>query len=151
MSAQRQQMQFPDQLSSVPAARRFLTFTLKQWGLVDLVDAAALAATEVVTNAVVHARSAFRLTVQADDVLLVSVHDTGPTWPGGTPQLTPLDLDSEGGRGLLLLEALSDAWGVHNDPTGKTIWFQLPLPCAPRGTKGHQASALLQHLSLADG
>ena len=52
MSAQRQQMQFPDQLSSVPAARRFLTFTLEQWGLVDLVDVAALAATEVVTNAV---------------------------------------------------------------------------------------------------
>lgn len=87
----------------------------------------ALVVTELVNNAVVHARSRPRLRVaNTESGLLVEVYDDGP----GVPVLTPLsDAPTTSGRGLALVEALSSSWGVTVDPggTGKAVWAVIPL------------------------
>ena len=128
----------PAQSESVTAGRHFLTLTLAEWGLGALTDEVALAASELLTNAVLHARTPLEVAMQLTDQLVVSVQDGCPPWQA---DLSPPDLtepgqddvaawDSEGGRGLLLLAAVSDAWGIRPEPTGKTVWFSLALPAA---------------------
>lgn len=127
MPARREQIRLPAQPESVPAARHFLSWTLQSWGLGELQDAVALAGTEVLTNAVVHARTAFDVSMQADRDLVVAVRDTGPAWQ--PPPTTDLpDSNCEGGRGLPLIAAVTSMWGVWPDDTGKTVSFRLPLP-----------------------
>ncbi|MCU4183073.1 ATP-binding protein [Acidiferrimicrobium sp. IK] len=87
----------------------------------------ALIVTELVNNAVLHARSRPRLRAAVvDGVLTVEVFDDGP----GLPVLRPLD-DSPtvSGRGLALVDALATSWGVTPDPsgTGKTVWATIAL------------------------
>jgi len=82
-----------------------------------------LLASEVVTNAIVHARSnAFVRVRLLDHVLRVEVHD-------GTRQLpTPRhpDLHAESGRGLMLVDAYSSVWGTSEAGAGKVVWFEVP-------------------------
>ncbi|WUD50548.1 ATP-binding protein [Streptomyces europaeiscabiei] len=98
-------------------------------------DAAVLIVAELSANAVFHGRVpgrdfALRL-VHA--LVRVEVSDTHPALP------VPLDpsADSDGGRGLILVEALADRWGMtdRNGP-GKTIWAEVDLP--PKTGAGHR-------------
>ncbi|KWW99002.1 putative PAS/PAC sensor protein [Carbonactinospora thermoautotrophica] len=84
---------------------------------------AGLLASELVTNAVVHAGGdALTLVVaRADGGLRVEVHDRGR----GEPALRRADGTAEQGRGLLVVDALSTAWGHALTPTGKVVWFEL--------------------------
>lgn len=130
MCARYEHLDLPGQAESVPAARHFLQYTLAQWGLASLNDEVALAASELLTNAVVHACSPFRLELECTSYLLVSVRDSAPgdlLRPSAT-DLTDVEWDAEGGRGLRLVAALSSAWGVRQTPPGKTVWFSMPLP-----------------------
>lgn len=129
----RERVRFPPQPESVPAGRHFLTMTLLEWDLTGLVEAVALASSEVLTNAVVHARTAFEVEVRAAEHLVVSVHDGGPLWTrsaagpsAGSVALPGWDVES--GRGLALVEAVCDDWGVRRDVAGKTVWFSLAIP-----------------------
>jgi anti-sigma regulatory factor (Ser/Thr protein kinase) len=82
---------------------------------------AELVVTELVANAVRHARTPVTVRLVLDDVLLrVEVCD-GSTRPARMRVACPTE---EGGRGLLLVDALSDAWGVEADRTGKRVWAQ---------------------------
>jgi len=84
-----------------------------------------LAVGELVTNAVRHGSGEPRLTVaQCDGVMRCTVHDDSATLPFVGPQ----DLGAETGRGLLLVVALSTAWGIDEDgshPHGKSVWFEI--------------------------
>lgn len=78
---------------------------------------------ELVTNAVLHAQSDVTLGVQiVDGLLRVEVGD-------GSPYVPQLRADSEvalGGRGVALVDACADRWGVTpRPPEGKTVWFEL--------------------------
>src|SRR5262249_11328879 len=88
----------------------------------DLLDTAALLTSEVVTNAITHARSSVGLSVDlTDDRVRVVVRDRSgdhPEWRAGKQ-------NGQSGRGLLLLEALSASWGVAPDARGKAVWFEL--------------------------
>jgi len=118
-------------------ARRFLTPTLASWDvLTDSVDLALLLASEAVTNAVVHARSASTLTVAlAGGCLEIGVRDHSHDRPrpphplqdavGQRPAET-VDPMAESGRGLLLIAALADTWGVQDLDDGKQVWFRFP-------------------------
>ncbi|MDX3751154.1 ATP-binding protein [Streptomyces sp. AK08-02] len=87
----------------------------------DLVDVAELLVSELVTNAVLHAASPFRLTLSASHgVLRCEVTDTGR----GTPQVLCAGT-GESGRGMFLVDALARRWGCHQDGPGKTVWFEL--------------------------
>lgn len=86
-------------------------------------DFAALATSEVVTNAVVHGVGAVGLGVSAGPVQVrVEVGDDSRNHP----RLPLLDEDAESGRGMILVDAVSSAWGVFDTPTGKVVWFEVP-------------------------
>ena len=108
-------------------ARRFIADTLAPWADVDLVDAAELLVSELVTNAVVHAHSRASVVIvtgrDRTDVR-IEVHDDGRD----PPRLGGFDPDALSGRGLALVDAISDRWGVEpSAPTapGKRVWFEL--------------------------
>ncbi|MDQ2649406.1 MAG: ATP-binding protein [Actinomycetota bacterium] len=83
---------------------------------------AELLITELVTNAIVHTGSGPHLDVELfPDHLWVSVEDTDPTPPvRRRPQPT-----RPGGRGIVILEELSNHWGVRPTGAGKSVWFEL--------------------------
>lgn len=114
------------------AARRFLRGHLRTWGVDDdASDDAQLCLSELVTNAVVHAGTASELRVVLDGGLLtVTVRDLGGLGKPATGEPSPSeDLDPLRvyGRGLQLVDALSDRWGSERDVTGTTVWFALEL------------------------
>ncbi|MFE0508360.1 ATP-binding protein [Streptomyces sp. NPDC058964] len=109
---------------SVPAARRFAGWSMKYWGLDDWgrAEDVLLCVSELVTNALVHGVPPGRgllLRLRYDgEVLRVEVHDSGP----GTPRIA--DEADEGGRGLLLVAAFADKWGVGERALGKLVWAE---------------------------
>jgi GAF domain-containing protein/anti-sigma regulatory factor (Ser/Thr protein kinase) len=91
----------------------------------DLFDTAALLVSELVTNAVVHARTSVGLRVSAvGDRLRVEVADGSRA----RPVRQDFRPEATGGRGLLLLDRLATTWEVRRTPDGKTVWFELALP-----------------------
>ncbi|WP_121253684.1 ATP-binding protein [Nocardioides ferulae] len=115
------------------AARRFLRSLGAQWGVdEDVVDTAQLCLSELVTNAVVHAGTASELRVILEDRLLtVIVRDLGGL--GGAKGEEPHPSEDPDplrvfGRGLMLVDALSDRWGSERDVTGTTVWFVVSMP-----------------------
>jgi anti-sigma regulatory factor (Ser/Thr protein kinase) len=111
------------------AARAFVHEVLDYWkpALPDttLAERAVLLANELVTNAVVHARTDLRLRLELrGDWLHIAVHDGSPR---PLRMVTP-DAEAEGGRGLWLVQRLARAWGVHRPPDGgKVVWCSLKL------------------------
>ena len=92
----------------------------------EVVSDAELLVSELVTNAVVHGRSAITLRVNVDPPGIgVAVHDRGEDTVEVTPE--PPDPETSGGRGLLIVRTLATAWGVtpSDPPPGKTVWFRL--------------------------
>lgn len=97
---------------------------LEQWGDQDATEVAVLLTTELVTNAIVHARTDFALRVSAhDDRLRVEVSDSSHE----PPRLVPIRGLEDHGRGLHLVDALSDSWGVDWADDHKVVWFELTL------------------------
>ncbi|WP_327259170.1 MULTISPECIES: ATP-binding protein [unclassified Streptomyces] len=113
-------------------ARLLTTAHLCDWGLPT--ESAAHIVAELATNATVHGRVRGRdfrlsLTAHRDTLLRIEVTDTRgkqlPPTPGTTS--VPAD-DAESGRGLLIVEALADRWGIALGPVPrKTIWAELDL------------------------
>jgi anti-sigma regulatory factor (Ser/Thr protein kinase) len=104
-------------------ARAFVGSFLKAWGLADLVDRAELLTSEVVTNAVVHGHSPVRVVVEAQSSsALVEVKDTSQT-----PVVVEVQevAEADRGRGMMLVDALSDRWGWWKEEGGKVVWFAL--------------------------
>jgi anti-sigma regulatory factor (Ser/Thr protein kinase) len=102
------------------AARNFVTGLLRRWRREDLAEVAVLLTSEVVTNAVLHARTDLVLTVRMDGSRLrVSVRDDEVSPP------RPRTPDAEGGRGLALVESLARSWGTSPHGRGKAVWFEL--------------------------
>jgi anti-sigma regulatory factor (Ser/Thr protein kinase) len=107
---------------SVPAARRFVRDVLSDHSR-KVVEAVELMATELATNCVQHAKTAFELTIHdGQGQIRIEVRDTGPGRP--VPQ-SPTPRERRG-RGLRIVEAMSDSWGVDRGSQGKTVWFTVP-------------------------
>ncbi|WP_347178084.1 SpoIIE family protein phosphatase [Streptomyces sp. LX-29] len=107
-------------------ARRFAARTLRSWGLAESADVALLVVSELVTNALVHTQGSVRLdlTLSADR-LRVAVSDTSPRAPA-KPVI--VDWESTGGRGILLVEAMSSGWGSVPVSGGKQVWSEIVVP-----------------------
>ncbi len=107
---------------AVPAARALLRDVLTGSALAQRLEDGELALSELVTNAVLHGRDplAVRM-VLGKDVLRVEVGDANPV----SPSFSMLDQTAVTGRGLLLISAVSDRWGVEPSAAGKVVWFEL--------------------------
>jgi serine phosphatase RsbU (regulator of sigma subunit)/anti-sigma regulatory factor (Ser/Thr protein kinase) len=109
---------------SVSEARRFVREALESWGAGDLADEAVLAASELVTNAVVHAGTPVRVVLDLDaQGLRLEVEDLHPH------RMLPLGLEgpseeSEHGRGLLIAATLAASWGVDYTAGAKRVWLR---------------------------
>ena len=98
--------------------------TLGAWSCEHLAYDAALLVSELVTNAVIHARSdvAVRLW-RTGSGIRVEIADRDPQ-PVMSRSFNP---EALGGRGLHLVEALAREWGVRDAKPGKTVWFELAV------------------------
>jgi anti-sigma regulatory factor (Ser/Thr protein kinase) len=109
---------------SVGAARMFVEHTLAEWRISDRVDDIRLCVSELATNALVHGTpkaTGFLVQLSKDGQLVrVEVHDTSSALPA--PQAP--DVDSDSGRGLLLVAACADGWGVEPYADHKVVWAE---------------------------
>lgn len=112
--------------SSVGEARRFVTRVLKEWDLLNAVDVVSLLVSELATNAVLHARTAYAVVVSrgVDDVR-VEVLDGSAIEPRQR-QNSP---SAATGRGVALVDRLASSWGTRSGSNGfaKCVWFTVPL------------------------
>ncbi|RPE44788.1 histidine kinase-like protein [Streptomyces sp. Ag109_O5-1] len=108
-------------------ARRLVRARLTGWSVcADTCDTAELVISELVTNAIVHTASS-RVVCELhdhDDTVRIAVHDEGcsPDEPHPSPQRP----EEEHGRGLLLVDALCQAWGAQEHGPGLLVWAELP-------------------------
>ncbi|MFC7896569.1 SpoIIE family protein phosphatase [Streptomyces sp. NPDC057381] len=113
---------FPDGPVGVAAARRFVRGALDGVPS-DLVDTAQLLVSELVTNAVLHARTEAEVTLsRREGLVAVGVRDRRPD-RGLVSQHCPPQAGT--GQGLALVERLASRYGVDVGDGGKTVWFEL--------------------------
>jgi anti-sigma regulatory factor (Ser/Thr protein kinase) len=127
MSAAEAVLELAPDPTSPMKARAFVGITLHEWGC-DCVEAvAALLVSEVVTNAVKHVRSAAVLSARYEEGRVeVRVRDESDA----LPMLQQTDPEGETGRGLMLVNALADQWGVEPlSGGGKSVYFVLDCEC----------------------
>lgn len=132
----RLQVRLAADAASVPAARRFVADGLNAWGEGGLVDAAELVASELSSNAALHASAEFmHVTLERPGAaavgVRVAVEDDGPV---GVEAVLPRalagdDLDWDEldatGRGLTIVAMLAGRWGVDETTRGKRVWADL--------------------------
>jgi len=88
----------------------------------DLVEVAAILTDEMVTNAIKHGRPPISLAIESDNEgIAISVADSGP----GFPIARTVSRTAEDGRGLMIIDVLSDEWGVVPLYQGKQVWIRL--------------------------
>jgi anti-sigma regulatory factor (Ser/Thr protein kinase) len=137
--------------TAASVARRFVGDLLRRWEIAGPLDTAILLTSETVTNAALHAATGITLTVAvAEGTLEVGVADHDPRRPrprrGGETYLR----FTESGRGLQIVDALADEWGVQELSTGKQVWFRVAVDstwpyltaCACGGRNLHRAVVL---------
>ncbi|MFI7413202.1 ATP-binding protein [Streptomyces sp. NPDC049627] len=119
--------------SRIGQVRRILSAQLRYWHLDPLIDRAALGLTELLTNVHQHAQPDKMCTVEIElllDRLMVSVRDHDPRLPVAA-DAKDADTLATCGRGLAMVAAVSESWGVRPDgDSGKVVWFTLPAPVA---------------------
>ncbi|MFJ1695868.1 ATP-binding protein [Streptomyces sp. NPDC088252] len=114
---------------SVPAAREFVREAVTDWGFGVQLDDVLLCTSELATNALAHGVPPGRgylvrlLLEEGGAALRVEVHDSGSGQPGVR------ESDGESGRGLLLVEAVADRWGVGERSPGKVVWCMFGRGC----------------------
>jgi len=115
-------------------ARRRVRDAIRSWQVPVDLDAALLLTSELVTNAVRHeagqrAQGVVLAIVCSRGRLRVDVHDTSCSLPA----VAEVPADAETGRGLLLVETLSDEWGFYRTPAGKAVYFTLAFETGKAG------------------
>ena len=115
---------FPAEPTSVAAARHFARDALAGWGVPRrAIDVTTLLTSELVTNAYRHGLSEACVNVNMRrDAVHVEVHDSGA---GGRVVVRPLDVDSDDGRGLLIVHELANRWGSMSGESGTLVWFEV--------------------------
>ena len=111
--------------TAAAVAREVVAEACKAWALPHLLDDAEVAITELVANAVQHAGGDLRLTVtRGQRFLHLSLRDGSPVVP---VTRLPDPYRGEGGRGMILIDALATAWGSTPTSDGKVVWATLRL------------------------
>ena len=134
----------PCEPAIVSKARSMVHGACRDWGVPPvLIDDLVLVVSELLGNAVVYGRPPIRLELWArGEGLCARVTDHGPE----DPRFLESGLDSVHGRGLPLVQALADRWGVvtKHDGTGKTVWAMWRWPSRrPAPTQAADLTALV--------
>ena len=110
--------------AAVPVARHFAIDTLAAWKLPHLADDAALIVSELAANAVVHAKTAFRVEISRapSGGVRLAVEDAAQP----QPVLRRAGRHDRGGRGIALVAEITREWGCDPSPGGKTVWADVP-------------------------
>ncbi|AEN12575.1 MULTISPECIES: ATP-binding protein [unclassified Streptomyces] len=106
------------------------------------VDDVLLCVTELATNALVHGvppGRGFKVGITWGEGLRIEVHDSGGGRVRPAADLFP---DAEGGRGLVLVGALADAWGVGERDPGKIVWCEFAASASKFVESGSRAHSL---------
>nr|WP_251983409.1 SpoIIE family protein phosphatase [Streptomyces rapamycinicus] len=122
----------PDGPIAAAEARHHVTEQLSAWHLDELTMTTELLVSELVGNVVRHAKGPPRLRLLYGRTLICEVSDRSLT----TPRIRRAAETDEGGRGLQLVAALSDRWGMRFSAAGKCMWTEQALP-----SPGHPAAA----------
>lgn len=114
---------FPPLAESVSRVRRFVVLRMT---IADCpsssVETAALLVSELATNAIIHACSAFSVVLtHGPDSVTIEVSDSG----SGHPALR--HPDGHGGRGLHIVDELADEWGIRHELGGTVVFFRLHI------------------------
>ncbi|WP_308401071.1 ATP-binding protein [Streptomyces sp. AC512_CC834] len=133
--ANQYRMSFTAGAHSAGHVRRIVRSYLREWDLAELTDAVELGVTELLANVVRHVPDRrctlllLRRTGGDGSGVRVEVADGSPRQPVRAAGVSD---DAECGRGLVLLEAAADKWGVEPGPRGgKTVWFECGGGSAP--------------------
>lgn len=119
------QSEWPGSPEDVHSARDFVVRCLTAHELTRYEPAVSLVASELCTNAVVHARTPFTVSLERRDLLLVMEIRDGAS---ATPAKDALaDAEADSGRGLRLVDAFSSSWGVWRRLDGKSVWATFTL------------------------
>ena len=114
----------PPEPSSATRARRLAREQLEASYPSDTLDTIALLVTELVTNAILHARTPLQLTLESNpDRVRICVEDES----NEQPAVRRYESDAVTGRGLALVEQLASSWGVDTTPSGKVVWCEVPV------------------------
>ncbi|MEU3718674.1 ATP-binding protein [Streptomyces californicus] len=116
---------------SIPVVRKFARKALVEWECEQRADDVLLCVTELATNALRHGvppGRGFKVHIhleRVDGTIRLELHDSG----GGEvcPAEVPPGPEDEGGRGLLLVAAVADAWGVKERNPGKIVWCEFSV------------------------
>jgi anti-sigma regulatory factor (Ser/Thr protein kinase) len=125
-----QRCTFPSEAESASKARTFVSQQLTEHDLSYLVQDVRLVTSELATNAMLHARTPFSVSLeQLVRVLLLTVEDGSSS----APELADArDMDTHG-RGLFLVDHTSHGWGVRKGPEGtKSVWASFETRPATR-------------------
>ncbi|GIF70317.1 hypothetical protein Ais01nite_83520 [Asanoa ishikariensis] len=119
-------MEIPAEPTAPGRVRHWMSAQLAAWNVPEqVIGAAVLCASELATNALLHAGTAARVQVDLSaERLLVAVSDTGTR---GAVTRAHAETLSSRGRGLGLIEELSDAWGTDPAVRGSTVWFEIGI------------------------
>ncbi|NJQ01871.1 ATP-binding protein [Streptomyces zingiberis] len=134
--------------AEVPALRRLIRLQLAAWGLPERADIGELCVSELVSNVIKHVGPGTPTTLavaMTGGRLRIAVRDPAD---GALPVLADANNEAESGRGLALVAALVDRWGVEPDPSGKTTWCEVSTgtavpPCRRGGRRTDRAEAVL--------
>ncbi|MEU9146574.1 ATP-binding protein [Streptomyces sp. NPDC048349] len=120
--------------------RRFTRKVMDEWNLPQHADAVIAVVAELAANAVMHSLTTGSTTawlglLRKDEAVICAVSDPSPHPPTIPPPLTYANLLKPHGRGMIIIDGLSSAWG-YSEPTpqGKTVWAKIPAPSQPAMT-----------------
>ncbi|MFD8716885.1 ATP-binding protein [Streptomyces sp. NPDC059629] len=137
-------------IDAVPSARRRVVALALNSGVplqAETLENVELLACEVITNAVLHSAGPCNVVViRTAERLRVEVTDSDPKLPRTAVAAGPGD---ESGRGLLLVDALADAWGMQPDSESKTTWFEVKLGSGLEGLGGNSTEDPLSSRAVA--
>jgi anti-sigma regulatory factor (Ser/Thr protein kinase) len=117
-------VELPPEPASATRARQLAREQLASVCAPDALDTVALLVTELVTNAILHARTPLQLVIKtAPDHVRLCVEDASDRHP----ERRTYPSDAVTGRGLALVEHLASSWGVDATESGKVVWCEIPI------------------------
>ncbi|MEU5274444.1 ATP-binding protein [Streptomyces hygroscopicus] len=121
--SQRYELRLRAHPQTLADVRRAVAARLRLWGREELISAAGMCVTELLSNVHKHAASPECVLVleNLSNGVRAAVSDT----ESALPVVKEPDFLSESGRGMFLLSKTADEWGTDLTPTGKTVWFTL--------------------------